>query len=98
MDVGTGSIRAVHYCLASCVHTFSAPPSLPTHTHAFTRMQNVIAQRRPELAMCLLSEVAFACHEEFRGCLPLLLHACAVLLDSGEAGCTYCAACCPALL
>ncbi len=40
--------------------------------------------RRPELAMCLLSEVAFACDEEFKGCLPLMLHACVVLLDAGE--------------
>lgn len=38
---------------------------------------------RPELALCLLSEVAFLCNKEFRGCLPLLLHACFVLMDAG---------------
>ncbi|KAK9829934.1 hypothetical protein WJX72_008722 [[Myrmecia] bisecta] len=39
---------------------------------------------RPELAMCLLAEIAYEHDEDFRSHLPLLFHATLIVMDSAE--------------
>jgi len=87
----------------ACTHTHTH-----TRTHTRTRTRTCAhtctrtcahtphARCRPELALCLLAEVAYEHDEDFRPHMPLLLHACICCLDQegeadaehGGSGCT----------
>ncbi|KAK9839278.1 hypothetical protein WJX81_005497 [Elliptochloris bilobata] len=61
--------------------------SPPSRRHSASRLPAAVgrgALGRPEVALCLLAEVAYEHDEPFRAHLPLLLHAMLVALDARE--------------
>jgi len=79
---------AVHTSMQGNTHSHTHTHTIVS-THAYTDVHmrtctytyTHVSTCRPELALCLLAEVAYEHDEDFRPHMPLLLHACICVLD-----------------